>query len=71
MTTSQEMDAIAKEYAEDHVRALDHFPDDESKAKHSIACFVANAILSLEMEQTEMTALVSAYIQRYRDRGLA
>ena len=59
---------IANKYANDHEELLNYFPDKASEAKESLACFVANAILSFPITKEEMFELIDKYYIYYKNR---
>jgi len=61
-------DEVATIYADSHLSALDHFPDNKSEAKESLACFVANCIMSIGMSTEEFVANINRYIKYYKGR---
>ena len=60
------MNSDPREFAVEHRKALNFFPDNEEKAKDSVACFVANCILSFEMSPIDMFKMIEEYIEYYK-----
>ena len=58
------------EFANEHKKIVELFPDDRELAKASIASFVANCILSSEMSSSDMFQMIEEYIEYYNKRDV-
>lgn len=57
---------VARTHATDHLKALDCFPEQRNDAIESLACFVANCLLSLNISEEEMFSKISEYVNYYK-----